>query len=294
MNAHKPTLLNRISSILQAGINAATTSQGRNHLEEVQLCSEGYAEPGYSDPDSGVIAFGNWNSVSRFDGDKFQTIDDAPARVASLMEKAGVKLEWSDEWSCCDQCGKAVRTKPDCYAWQPYYWDNDGHISCGDCLEDDPADYLEYHEGRDDRCLTISIDPEEHGYVLLQDDFQHGFHPGQNADPKLIAEALRDQGIERCLFRLDNTSQFDISFSVFVHEDELSSLDHDAFDRSPKNGPSVAAGVQQALQDASEQMCRLPNVAGHAKVAKCDPAIGTARVKLVTPEELLEGNALDF
>ncbi|GAG52478.1 unnamed protein product, partial [marine sediment metagenome] len=107
-------LLNLISSIFQAGINAAKTSQARSQLEEAQLCFEGYAEPGYSDPDSNVIAFGNWNAITEYDGDKFQTIDDAPARVASLLEKAGVELEWSDEWEFCGECGKAVRTKPDC------------------------------------------------------------------------------------------------------------------------------------------------------------------------------------
>ena len=45
-------------------------------------------------------------------------------------------------------------------------------------------------------CLTISVELEEHGYVLVEGGFENGFYRGQDADPRLIAKALKDQGIE--------------------------------------------------------------------------------------------------
>ena len=187
----KANLLERVEKIIDAARKAATTSQGRSQIDCTVICAEGYAEPGYDDPKSGIIAFGNWNAVTRYDGQKFQTIDDAPARLAKLLERLGVELEWADEWTCCDGCGKAVRTKPNSYSWRPSYIDDGcGTLICGDCVRADPAEYLRSLEGRSDTCLTADIDLGECGYVLVEGGFEHGLYGGQTADPQLIAEAL--------------------------------------------------------------------------------------------------------
>lgn len=287
--------IERVHHIIEAGVKSAKTSEGRSRIECIRLCSEGYAEPDYSDPESGVIAFGNWNDITRWDATKheFVTIDDTPSRIAALLEKLGVELEWEDEWAICDQCGKAVRTSPTSYNWKPSYWqDDNGSITCCGCISEDPAEYLESLEGNTRKCVTLDLDLGEHGYVLLEDGFENGFHHGQDADPKLIGTALREQGIERFLFNLDHTGQFDLGFSVWVHEVEVSTLDHDAWQEAPKDGPSVAGGLQRALLDAARKMSDLPDA--RIKIAKCDVGTGTAQVRTVTPHEFLDGKALDF
>jgi len=240
-----------------------------------------------------VIAFGNWNDVSRWNEaeHKFVTIDDVPGRVAKRLEKLGVELEWSDEWLFCDECGKAVRSSPTSYRWKQSYSGIDGSISCCECIADDPSAYLESLEGNSRRCVTLDIDLADHGYVLLEGDFEHGFHYGQDADPKLIAEALEGQGISRFIFSLDSTGQFDISFSVWVHQEELANIDQTAWAATQKDGPSVADGLRRALQDASNKMAALP--AAGVNVAKCDVSTGTARVRTVTPQDFIDGKALD-
>jgi hypothetical protein len=282
--------------ILQAGINTAPSRQGPSQIQDVTFCTEGYAEPGYTDPKSGVIAFGNWNDVSHWDAGKRKFIadDDAPCRVAKLLGKIGVELEWSDEWTICEHCGKAVRTKGDRYAWKRNYAEVDGCTTCGDCIKNDPTSYLESLEGQENSCLTVSVDLEEHGYVLLESGFEHGFYSGQDADPRLIAKALKDQGISRFVFDLDSVGQFDLSFSLWVHKDELASLDEGAFAATTKDGLSVSEGLRRSLEDAAAKMKSLPDVPGHPKVAKCDVSNGTARVKLVAPEAFVAGQALDF
>jgi hypothetical protein len=287
--------IERVNRSIEAGVKSAKTSEGRSRIECIRLCSEGYAEPGYSDPESGVIAFGNWNDITRWDAAKheFVTIGDTPSRIAALLEKLGVELEWADEWACCAQCSKAVRTGPDSYNWKPSFWQDDsGSITCCGCISEDPTDYLMSLEGNTRKCVTLDIDLAEQGYVLLEDGFENGFHYGQDADPKLIGKLLREQGIERFLFNLDHTGQFDLGFSVWVHEDEFAEVDHEAWLDAEKDGPSVAGGLQRALQDATRKMSDQPDAG--IKVAKCDVGTGTAQVRTVTPQEFLDGRALDF
>lgn len=61
-----------------------------------------YAEPGYAQPARGVL-FANWNRL--------------PRNIDRTLERAGYAVEWSDEWTTCEDCGAAYRTEPDC--WTP-------------------------------------------------------------------------------------------------------------------------------------------------------------------------------
>jgi len=183
------------ATIIQAGINAAKTSWG-----------------------DGLVALGNWNDVVGQDEDGNKTVDNIPERVGDLLERAGVELEWSDEWVMCDDCYRVFRISPDCYQWQMSGVVNDCVAVCLECL--DPVDHLDSIENNDGRCNTInSIDPADHEYVRVG-SFEQGFHPGQNDDPGKIGIALREAGIKRYLFNLDCNGQFDINFSVYVHDEE--------------------------------------------------------------------------
>jgi hypothetical protein len=278
----------RVEKLIEIARRSAKTSQGRLQIDGITVCTA-YAEPGYSDPSSGVIAFGNWNAVTRYDGNNFVTLDDVPARLGTILEKVGCELQWSDEWACCDQCGRAVRTKPDSYSWQPSDAITDDGFTCHECLEDDPADYLQSLEGDSRRCLTIDLDLEAAGYKLLADDFENGLYGGQADRPELIAEALHEQGVERFIFKLDSTRQFDMSFSVWVHETE--SIDVEQFEAAPTAGVDPADGLRAALADASRQMDQID---GQIKIAKCDVGNGTARLRTITQEEFISGTALNF
>jgi hypothetical protein len=68
--------------------------------------------------------------------------------------------------------------------------------------------------------VTIDIDLTEQEYHLLEGNFQRGLHHGQAASPHIMTKKLRELGVERYVFRLDDVGQFDASFSVWVHEDD--------------------------------------------------------------------------
>ena len=192
----------------------------RNYIEQIQLHFDGYAD-GSSTGESGLIATGNWNEITKYDPVMGrQLVSDLPKRVGDIFEKMGIEIEWSDEWSTCGNCYKLIRTSPDSYSWQPDFYLGDGDITCGDCVKEDPSGYLEFLDGNDEACMTIDVDLEEHGYEQLNEDsFESGWFPGQNDDPRQVAKELREKGIEHFIFVKDEQSQFYSKWSVWVRNE---------------------------------------------------------------------------
>ena len=157
-----------------------------------------YGEPGYETPEFGILT-GDWNDKTRYNRKtkKTETIDDAPSRIAKLFEKFGrVDLEWEDEWYACE-CGKLVRTSPDCMSWTPSYQIvNDCVIVCAACLQDDPAELLEELEGTT-AGLEIALDLEEHGWAQIAKLENYAF---TDRDLSAMAKALDAINVERYVF----------------------------------------------------------------------------------------------
>lgn len=270
--------------LLECARKRAIAKEALQQIEYVTINSSGYAEPGYS---GDVVATGDWNTISRFNQKKNEwvAIDDTMRWLAKVLEAAGVEIEWSDEWEECEGCNKLVRTQADSYGWQPSYRRDDSGLLCVHCLKEDPVEYLESMEGDFKSANTISsIDPANHGYVLLQDAYEHGFHRGQDADPKLVAKALDDQGVCRYLFNIDDVGQFDMKFSVYVHESEVELLDRKRFEKENTDGPSVSAAMERGLREGSLAANKLQGDGIRHTSVHAD---GTTEVRLISPEDFV-------
>ena len=158
-----------------------------------------YAEQGYDNPKKGIL-FSDWNYFSKDVGD--------------ILERYGFAIEWEDEWCFCANCGKALRSNADSYMWQPSFIRNyeTGEEFCHDCFSEDD---IATHEDNPRTALNDHIDPAEYGYEKLEEDFENGWHPGQNDDPKKIFERLKAAGHKRLLFVIDSVGQFDMRFSIW-------------------------------------------------------------------------------
>lgn len=210
------------------------------------MFAEAYAEPGYTNPEKGIL-FADWNDQTtyRVDGRTFSTRysaeqfvkthqvadpaivehrDDTMRRIGDIAEKKGYAIEWSDEWAQCDTCSKAVRTSPDGYGWQRSYFENEDGLQCIACVREDADVYLDWLRGQSGRAESMNLDLTQYGYVKAEGDFENGWHYGQNDSPEVIAKDLRARGITSFIFKLDSVGQFDVRFSVWVHEDEQSLL----------------------------------------------------------------------
>lgn len=175
---------------------AAVLEDPQDHYRTYGLenWTHAYAEPGYRDPERGIL-FGNWNDHGEYG--KRTKADQRPSRFAKIAEHAGYATEWHDEWSTCEDCGKAVRTSPDSYSWTPAYAIiGECSLVCCDCIASDPAPLLEELTGDANRCLTADvaqrIDLVEYGYEKHnRESYESGLHPGQNDDPRAIRQGTR-------------------------------------------------------------------------------------------------------
>ena len=144
----------------------------KSRLEEITIycdAENSYAEPGYS---AEVVAIGNWNEIDAYNQitRSRDTISTLPKRLGDALERLGVQIEWSDQWSSCSDCGRLVRTDADAMSWAPYYAQSgieNGEIVCLDCA--DHAAECEWAETTD--MLSRRIDPTAHGYVQEGESF---------------------------------------------------------------------------------------------------------------------------
>lgn len=218
MAAPSNQVVGRARRILNAGIKAAKCRSGRRRIRAMAIHTHGYAEPGYHDAD--VIVTGNFDPIGRWEEVpvRWAEKDDAPKRVADLLGRIGVEVEWCDEWAACDWCHKLVRTEPDSHHWKPSFWRHPLGLYCHECVKSDPDAYLRSIEGRETIADTLGVDLPKLGYVCVLDDRIYGLHQDGMVRPKQIADALRSKGITRFVFRLDEVAPTSCTYSVFVHE----------------------------------------------------------------------------
>ncbi len=182
-----------------------TTRQSKilNGLEsrgfDYQIAFE-YGEPGYSSDNQ--IILGNWNNLEK----------SALKAVESAFE-----IEWADEW-LIDDGGRAFRSSPDSYSWEPSFFIHDGEIVPHDSLSGDVDELRDYgflfdggHPAVELRsvppCIDLSAIAER-----VRDDCETGWHPGQTDSPSEILKTL--PAGEYC-FQIDGKGQFDVAWSVW-------------------------------------------------------------------------------
>lgn len=164
-----------------------------------------YGEPGYTNPARGIL-FANWNNV--------------PEGLADWLERCGYSLEWSDEWTICSN-GKAWRTSPDSYSWEPgYILTNDGEMIT---REDSHSEVIEEcamtDPGHPARCIPSWIAREtltDEGFELYSGELESGFFPGQTDKPEETARRAFDHGAESVVFRKVENSQFYCRFECWA------------------------------------------------------------------------------
>ncbi len=289
----------RVQWAITAAFHSATTQQGKSQIQSMSVHTFGYKESGYSDPASGLIVCGNWNKVTEWDEEsrRFDDLDTAPERLGNVLEKLGVELEWSDEWTECEECCGLVRSEPDSYGWRPsYIVEDECSIVCQECA--DPETYLESIE-ENSGVINQLFDPDDNGYVLVEDYFENGFHQGQDASPQLIGELLTKAGFSRWLFNLDGKGQFDIRFSVWLHKEEADRDDGDglilakrALERGGTDGPSVSAAMERGLRETGRQADEL-QASDSSGILVTKVGMDGTETKEISREDFVNGKTLD-
>lgn len=164
-----------------------------------------YCEPGYSNEK--LALFGNWNNVSK-------------ELCAALGEH--YELEWSDEWINCEICGKYFRSNPNCYQWTMYGAIlNECECICGDCIKEDPTEYIESALNNPKTCIQSFIDLETLGFQNMNGTFENGFHAHMTDDPPtILTEYMAKYPEHEFVFGNLGASQFYVDFEIWGRKKE--------------------------------------------------------------------------
>lgn len=179
---------------------------------------EGVAELGYDDKPT-IAA--NWNNL--------------PRKLQDFLEDRGINIEWSDEWTRCDVCGKAVRTQPDSYGWTPSYVNLEYEMICREC-----------YDGREDDVVAAYMSDSHYGFSnrALQDEwidrleamgfscwseredkcsiYETGWYPGQNDRPADVFKAImKDSPDWQVVFVITDVGQFDVHWAAYVRKPSI-------------------------------------------------------------------------
>jgi len=200
-----------IERVLEAARNSANGDRATlSRIDDINWSSD-YAEPGYS-AENGVL-FANWNDIDVYRDGERHTVNTVMSRLLRIFEKMGVECEWSDEWSTCDDCGKAIRTSPDSYGWTPSYHCDESGTVCHNCI--DHSDYVDSLVNKPGSAVTLDVDLNAEGFEMIQDRFENGLHQGMDDNPKAIFKQL-ELVWEEIVFKIDEQSQFYTGFSVWA------------------------------------------------------------------------------
>ena len=164
-----------------------------------------YGEPGYGPSEKGIY-FANWNDHEF---------------LGNYLEALGYELEWSDEWYNDYENDKAYRSQADSYSW------NSSILYCEKTHEmltpdSDVTLWIDSVMDRTNIALPNWITDEqliENDWVKVDEKFANDWY-GNSDDPEAIAEALKENSvIESVLFKIEDTHQWGLKFSVFYKAD---------------------------------------------------------------------------
>jgi hypothetical protein len=161
--------------------------------------------------DNKVWVTGNWNGTMG-------------RRLFTALDRIGVDAHWYDQYDPCSDCLKLMETSANSYMWQPSYLrDNEGQIVCFDCIDVDDDSVLEEFNYIDnaDKCIPDQLAKHlpEWGWESYNGTYENGWHPGQTDKPeKILARIEKDHPNLSVVFRLDETSQFYISFTAWTKD----------------------------------------------------------------------------
>lgn len=204
-----------------------------------------YGEPGYhtDGTETSMIVLGSyWCRCDKFgadyqDGSALHDIARHYPKSFELLEERGVVFEWYDEWTVDHGrhvgeypnivvTSKAYRTTGDSYSWQPSaIITDDGELLTPD---DDIETWISYVVNDPHRAIPSDVytgdDLLAAGFTKHNGTFEHGWHPGQDANPEEITErvhAMHGEGtVLDVVFVIDGTGQFDMAFSAYYREQE--------------------------------------------------------------------------
>jgi hypothetical protein len=196
-----------------------------------------YGEPGYDDPEGGVILGDFWcrtcPKVKEDGTSNHHSVEKHYPHIFQALVDQGWEFEWADEWVIDHERSKCYRVEPNSYTWKSsILWTDGDFLTPDDPLED----WLEEVMNDSHRCLSDGIwsesQFEELGFHKWNTDdvYRNGWYDREDR-PEDVENSIRRKYECRdvdIFFVHDYSSQFEIGFSAWykvkeVNEDQEAS-----------------------------------------------------------------------
>jgi hypothetical protein len=145
---------------------------------------------------------------------------DRYVKPDDLIDWYNLKVErvYPDSHDLCawEGCDRLISLQPGYKSKDFFFIEGEGNY-CQECVAEHLAEeYIEHYVNNPDDILNNWIvDPEEHGWQMLDTDrFESGLHRGQNDDPKAVIKLFGPFNVP--VIFTGSVGQFDISWSVWI------------------------------------------------------------------------------
>lgn len=162
-----------------------------------------------------------WDDVRTVESILDPKADIGPDSMESgAIDRAfGGNWGFSDEYAVCDDCGTVIRTSPDSYSWKPDFWlEAEEGYHCGDCVREDPDDYIEHLVDNPDEANTILSDDElrSRGFAKVNEDaYENGWYDRQDEPKDILAKAMGKEPNAEFLFSISSNAEFSTQFDLW-------------------------------------------------------------------------------
>ena len=164
----------------------------------------------------------DWSDVRKIQNaldPSFAPRDESYTRVLDNYMAWG----FSDSFTTCETCGEVICTEPDSKHWTPDFWVGDGFICCGDCVRDNPIEYLEYLINNPESANTIlrDSDLQNAGFTKLDGSYESGWYDKHDDPHDILDDLLTKYPNGEFIFSISNQQQFMTQFDVWALEESL-------------------------------------------------------------------------
>ena len=212
----------------------------------------------------GLVDCDAWYQIGKYNGEDFMIVDswDDVSEIQKALDpsfepkdKYDTKvldnyMPWGfgDSYTTCDECGDIICTEPDSSYWKADFFVSNNGIICGDCVRENPQEYLESLINNYNKANTI-LDPkdlEQEGFEKLDGDYQNGYYD-RNDNPKSILKDLMSKYPQgEFIFNIISTNPFAVDFDVYGRN-------LDEIDESCKKNEGVVGGSKKEI---TRDMCK--------------------------------------
>lgn len=193
-----------------------------------------------------------WYVIAKYDGEDFMIVDswedvqkiqkcidpnfEPKDRWDSSVLDNAINWGFSDSYTTCEECGDVICTEPDSKHWVADFFVSDYGIECGDCVRNNPQEYIQslINNPRNANTILDDSDLEYEGFEKLEGDYQSGWYDRHDDPEDILSDLLDKYPYGEFIFSVTSNAQFATNFEVWARSESLEVTEDESLKESDK------------------------------------------------------------